>query len=294
MKGVVVIIGAAVAATVIGASLVSVQQPAPVKNCTIQSGTYQSFKYRGVDRKFKAYVPPGANSQTKLIISMHGATGSSESQEAMSGFTWFAKQQNFIAVYPQATGEPQKTVWDIAPNGPDIGYVTELTKFLHYNGCGSPNTTYINGFSMGAMMTSTLMCTSGHLYAGAAMVSGVLDPLSGCVVGKNKPILIVHGVKDFVVPYDGSMSVNVAMFVPKTAISKYNRQQMARHWQLVKKPSVVTAVVQDTPLIKYVTYSSPGAKDTKIVILKDDVHVWDADPRRNTVSTTKLILEAMK
>ncbi len=287
-------VAAVASATIVGAALVTAPQAPTIKHCTIASGTYQNFKYRGVDRKFKAYIPPGATSQTKLIISMHGATGSSESQENMSGFTWFGQRDNFAAVYPQALGAPQKTVWDIRPGGNDIGYVTELTKFLHASGCGSPNTTYINGFSMGAMMTSTLMCTSGHLYAGAAMVSGVLDPLSGCVVGKNKPILIVHGMKDFVVPYDGSMSANVALFVPRTAISKYNRQQMARHWQLVKRPSSVTAVVKDTPLIKYVTYSSPATKDTKIVILKDDVHVWDADPRRNTVSTTKLILEAMK
>ncbi len=288
------IIGSVAAATIVGASLVAAPQVTAPKPCAIQSGVYQNFQYRGVNRKFKAYIPPGANSQTKLIISMHGATGSSESQENMSGFTWFAKQQNFAAVYPQAIGAPQKTVWDIRPEGNDIGYVTQLTKFLHANGCGSPSNTYINGFSMGAMMTSTLMCTSGHLYAGAAMVSGVLDPLSGCAVGRNKPILVVHGQKDFVVPYDGSMSVNVAMFVPRTAISPYNRQQMARHWQLVKRSGPVSASVKDTPLIKYVTYSSPGAKDTKIVILKEDVHVWDADPRRNTVSTTKLILEAMK
>ena len=105
---------------------------------------------------------------------------------------------------------------------------------------------------------------------------------------------MVHGAKDFVVPFDGSMSVNVSRVVPQTAISKYNRQEMTRHWHLAKSPAVVYSSTKDTPLIKYVTYSSPGTRDTKIVILKDDYHMWDADPTRNTVSTTKLILEAMK
>lgn len=210
--------------------------------CAVTSGTH-TISSGGEQRSFLLTQPPGgASTATPMVLSIHGATGSSAGQQAVSTFTddpatvaaqaslqTIGAREGFIAVFPQAR-ESMKRFWDAHPGSVDVGFVLELTEYLHRRGCSSPATTTVNGFSMGAMLTSRLVCARADLYAGAAMVAGVLPPTPGCLLPVTTPVLVVHGQADDVVPYDGTLPAVVAGLAGEPTDAGTDRVGLASRW----------------------------------------------------------------
>lgn len=213
--------------------------------CAVPSGTH-TITSGGEQRSYLLVQPPGgATAATPMVVSIHGATGSSAGQQSVSTFTddaasvavqasmqTIGAREGFIAVFPQAR-ESMSRFWNAQPNSVDVAFVAELTAFLHQRRCSSPSTTTVNGFSMGAMLTSRLVCARGDLYAGAAMVAGVLPPTSGCRLPRRTPVVVIHGRTDPNVPFDGTLNPYLAALTGEQA-SADDRLSMAHQWARVK------------------------------------------------------------
>lgn len=250
------------------------------------SGTHIDLGRPG--RRTHIYVPAGADSSTPMVISLHGATGFSESHEQVTGFTRMARREKVITVYPQAKGVPPATIWMAYPGSEDIRFIAALAKDLHARNCAQPDRTFVNGFSMGAMVTSRLMCAYPKLFAGAAMVSGVLPPRPGCSLAADTPIVVVHGRHDELIEFDGSMPPRFEAFVGPNYTSSRDRVQIAHLWADAKGCTahshrhVSGAVVVD--------FRCPGAS-TRVLVHSGE-HEWE--PPTSEVGTSAFIWRFMR
>ncbi len=191
--------------------------------CTVTSGTYTNFSSGGDQRSYTIRIPPGgAGPKTPMVVSLHGASGNAASQQNTSGLSVASEspaevqaatdamialgdREGFIAVFPQSTGISPYTWWNLDVAGRDVPYVAELVSFLQSRGCSSAPVTSINGFSMGAMLTSRLLCRAPGLFGGGGvMVAGVLPPVDGCQAAERVPTAVIHSPDDPIVKWDGS------------------------------------------------------------------------------------------
>ena len=63
---------------------------------------------------------------------------------------------------------------------------------------------YAAGYSNGGMLTYSLACLRGDLFAGVCVMSGaLLDAMDSCDPAQPVPMIIFHGTGDFVLPYNG-------------------------------------------------------------------------------------------
>ncbi len=279
--------------------------------CTVPSGLVTTYVSGGLQRTYLIRVPNGAGPHTPMVMSIHGALGTAQGMQKVTGFTEnstpsppdqapvenmaaaevstmssLGDREGFIAVFPQARAD-WGYVWDASPNSVDVQFVRELTEYLHRSGCSTSARTSVNGFSMGAMMSSRLMCVRPDLYSGAAMVGGVLNPLPECPIPPDKEILTVHGLRDSVVPFDGSLSANLAALAGPGSVSRVNRRDITLAWARAKDcPSPGWT----TPGANEFTDLSCPRSSTAAVVGLDMGHTFD-NPWLNT---SKLIWASMR
>ncbi|MDQ1249068.1 MAG: polyhydroxybutyrate depolymerase [Actinomycetota bacterium] len=259
----------------------------------------QSITVDGQPREFLLRQPPAVTgSATPMVISIHGATGTAAGQQATSTFdqgavamadstalTSIGAREGFIAVFPQAT-EDSGRMWHSDPGSEDVAFVAALTEYLHDNGCSSPSLTTVNGFSMGAMMTSRLLCVHPDLYAGGAMVAGALLPLAGCELPLRTKVLVVHGKADEVVPYNGSLSPMLVAMAGPGSVSPVNRTLIAARWAKAKDcPSPGWASTGEATVTDY---SCPPSTTLAVAGVRM-THTWDGPG----VATSELIWAVM-
>lgn len=259
---------------------------APTK-CTIKSGEV-FFKHRGQNRTVRYFVPAGATSATPTIVSLHGAGGGTTAGfENGTQFSVLGKRNNFIAVYPQARSETHSSVWDVRVGGEDASLIGSIATALHSSGCSSPKNTYVNGFSMGAMLTSRVMCERGQLFAGATMIGGVLPPTPKCRVAPNKPILIMHGFQDTVVFWYGGLVPAVQTATGPWAVFPYDRGVMAKQWAATKGCNSSGKRTQAGNTIT-VDFRCNGGATTKVMLFLTGGHDWTFPDKR--IVTSQFIL----
>ena len=247
---------------------------APVtRACSLQTGEF-AFRHRGEARIVRYFIPPGATSAMPAVVSLHGAGGGNAArQEQGTQFSALGSRHGFIAVYPQSSSETHSDVWNVKPGSPDTDFVGAVVADLHVRGCSSPKNTYVNGFSMGAMLTSRLMCERGQLFAGATMVAGVLPPTPRCRVAPDKPILVLHGYRDTVVNWYGGLAPAVEAATGRWAIFPYNRRAMAEQWAAAKG---CTESVRRTQVGMTITidYRCRGGASTTVLAFLTGGHTW--------------------
>ncbi len=283
--------------------------------CRLTSGMAE-FTGGELTRKYRIQLPDAVGPATPMVISLHGAGGTALGQQTVTGFTEGSSgpeadsreggsplagasvatevaamsslgvQEGFIAVFPEAR-EDATYLWDAAPDSEDVRFVEELTEHLHAQGCSTPSLTSINGFSMGAMITSRLMCLRPDLYSGAAMVGGVLNPTPQCVVPPEKEILVIHGAADDVVPLDGSLNPFLEAAAGPHSVSSVDRVGIATNWARAKDcPSPGWT----TPGFNRVTDLSCPRSDTLAVVGLIMAHTWDSPG----INTSRLIWAALR
>ena len=248
--------------------------------CAVPPGIHK-FVSEGTSRKYM--LTGTGNRASRLTVSMHGRTGSSESQHKQGMFT---ENGGGITVYPQSLGTPPATLWKAMPDSKDVRYVASLTTCLQSRGCGSPATTQINGVSMGAMMTSRLACDAPNIARSWGMVAGVLPPY--CRMGPDKIVTIVHGRTDTVVGWRGEMSPFLSNLINGAGVG-IAKDAIALDWQRAKgcTPTVVKRRLDPATVVTL--YNCKGMSST-MLIAHTGGHSWDPNPEYSKMSTTKLLL----
>ena len=277
--------------------------------CTVPSGTFTTFSSAGLSRTFMIQLPPGVSGPTTpMVISLHGGLGSAALQQQVTSFEAasdqppadaaatmaaatelpsLGRQMGFIAVFPQAQGSPPNTVWNAAPTSPDVTFIADLTTYLHTRGCSSPKVTSINGFSLGAMLASRLLCARPDLYSGGAMVAGLIPPTPGCRLPASMEILMVHGVLDTSVPFNGSLVASLAELAGPDSVSSVDRVAITKQWAAVKDcPSPGWSTTGSNTLTDFGCPTSA----TWAVVATTRPHAWD----HPGVNTSELVWSVMR
>lgn len=261
--------------------------------CTVPSGVHGPV-WAGEQRRYRLLVPAGANAATKVYVVLHGAGGTAESMAGTSGMDDLAAR-GAIVVYPQAASSTSN-VWQVDPGTADTGFVAWVVSNLHASGCGSPGTTSLSGWSMGAMMTSRMLCLRGDLFSSAVMVDGALPPLAGCKVRPDTPVTILHGTADPILAWDGSIPnlwVRSVIGADRQNIDfpGVPRDAMARMWQQAKGCPAAPAGWPTMQGVAWLDLTSCATAPTRIAAVFGGGHDWDPYGAANPGWTRERIVE---
>lgn len=267
-----------------------VAQPAHASaTCQMASGNGRTIVVDGVERSYDIRVPPGSDATTPLVMSLHSSGGTSSVQQAVSGFsgvagdlavndevarastTTLGERERFIAVFPQALQSTKGRQWDLRPTGIDVRFLVALTNELHRQGCSSPTSSSVNGYSMGAMMTARLICAAPTLFSGAGMVAGVYPPTPGCRVPSGMSIVGLHGTEDGLVHWSGWLwpaLVDLGM-----ESFPYDRAEMMRMWAQTK--GCATSVRSSRGAVVVDEYVGCTGSTTHMLRFVGGEHTWN-------------------
>ena len=137
-----------------------------------------------------------------MVVVFHGLGDTPELVEDQTGFSREADLVGFVAVSPQALGDP--ALWDIAGSR-DTAFIDVLLTTLEKDPCVARTRIYATGMSMGGGMANALGCRLAGRIAAIAPVSGLYGPgwEGSCAASRSMPVIAFHGVVDPIVPYGG-------------------------------------------------------------------------------------------
>jgi polyhydroxybutyrate depolymerase len=155
----------------------------------------------GRERRYELFVPGGyPDVPSPLVIDLHGALGTPDMQESLSGMRRKAAEEGFIVAQPAG----QLRSWDIITGGDDdVAFVEAVIADVASRASVDPDRIYAAGMSNGGGMAERLACAAGDTFAAIAPVAGWHVPAVECN-GEPVPLLAFHGTADLVVPYDGT------------------------------------------------------------------------------------------
>jgi polyhydroxybutyrate depolymerase len=179
----------------------------------------------GFNRTYQIHIPPDLHAEKllPLVVVIHGAFDTGLGMEKFSGFSKLADRENFMVLYPDGMGLfGFLQHWNAGhccgkaakDNVDDVGFIAAAIE----DACRRLNVDqrriYILGFSNGGMMAYRFAAEKTDMLAGAAFLAA---SIGGRASEKEPewripdpqrplPVLIMHGLEDRDVPYEGGVS----------------------------------------------------------------------------------------
>ncbi len=185
-------------------------------NTSLNAAQDISINFENTSRNYLLYQPhqlkQGQQRALALVMVLHGGGGNSESM--LKRWQNLADEQDFMVVAPRGIGTSRmNAAWNAIgccgipmwKQSEDIGFVQAVLAEVKKNQNIDPKHIYITGFSNGGMLTYLVAAQHGADYAAAAVVSGNLFKPAP-QINQAVPMLIMHGIQDQVVPFNGGIS----------------------------------------------------------------------------------------
>ena len=189
--------------------------------------TSHTMSFDGQQRTYATYVPNIYHQDTTavpLLVNLHGISDNALNFTGL-GYDDIADTANFIILAPQALDfdilgiYTIERIWnsgvgaEIVPIGQvaypnatinDVGFISALIDSMISEYQINTDEIYVTGFSMGAFMTTRLVCELGDRFAAAAPVAGTIGEEVACdnIEAGRVPMIYIHGTADVTVPYD--------------------------------------------------------------------------------------------
>jgi len=179
--------------------------PAGVDQRTLQiGGTTRTYLVLDARRDRSKPAP--------LVVALHGGGGSGKTMVPR----WAAKAQaeGLVVAFPDGIGrDPRIATWNAGGccgeamnrRSDDVGFISALIDSLVQSGAADPRRAYVTGMSNGGMMSYKIAIALPGKVAAVAVVSGAMFG-DEAPPAAPMPILVMHGVKDQIVPYAGGPS----------------------------------------------------------------------------------------
>ena len=190
------------------------------------------IKVNGNTRTFDIQIPFELEPSMRypLLIALHGRAGNAKTIEYISQLTKLAKKRKFIVVYPNGYGLPGRYFysWNAGfccglayeDKSNDIKYIKMLINSVVESYPINKDQIFITGISNGAMMAYALGTELNGLIKGIAPIAGTIGVRSthtseiNTISTPRAPlsVLIIHGLKDNRVPFNGGYGRNDKSF----------------------------------------------------------------------------------
>ena len=117
----------------------------------------------------------------------------------------------------------------------DVGFINALIDSMISQYQINTDEIYVTGFSMGAFMTTRLVCELGNRFAAAAPIAGTIGEAVSCnnTSASKVPMMYIHGTADVTVPYDETLikevtcGVSLELMLRSLATIGQTRQHVA-------------------------------------------------------------------
>ena len=172
------------------------------------------LKHDNLDRFYYVYTPTNldSNESIPVLFAFHGYGSSAMRHLNYTNYFSLADSNNFIVIYPQgATTATLSTHWNVGgwtskSTIDDLDFVDTVINLLKDKIQIDETRIYSSGMSNGGYMGYHLACNLSSKFAAIASVTGSMtnDTFNECDPTHPTPILQIHGLLDFIVPYDGN------------------------------------------------------------------------------------------
>lgn len=160
------------------------------------------------DRQFNVHLPENFshNQYYPMVLFYPGRGSTAEVGQAKYGFDALPA----VVVYPQPTkGIDGDWAWQSAPyasSSDDVAFTSNILEKVQAELCIDRTRVYAAGYSNGGGFTSLLSCQLGEKFAAYVIISGAMyAPDGGCKPKRATPLLTIHGDRDAVIPFQGSI-----------------------------------------------------------------------------------------
>ena len=200
-------------------------QPDKSENCISYGINSQkcSLIHNNLERYYIIYRPTSSTPEDNLpvLFALHGYGSTAETHKSYTQYEPLAENNRFIVVYPQGYKlETQLTnssshwnsgAWTIGSNIDDVSFISTLIEMIASKVSIDRNRVYSSGMSNGGFMSYHLACNLSSKIAAIASVTGSMSKqtFDNCSPSHPMPILQIHGLIDFTVPYDGNSSIGM-------------------------------------------------------------------------------------
>jgi polyhydroxybutyrate depolymerase len=176
----------------------------------------RALELEGQAYHYELHIPEELDPQepVPLLLVLHRLFESGQAMAYMTSFNLIADREGFIVAYPNALGGS----WDTFGGDfhDDVRFVLAVIEEVAAVHPIDRDRIYVTGASNGGFMTHVLACVAPETFAAVAPVKGLLPAAIAMEAAKGPPmpILIIHGTKDGLVPYDarsvlGNETLNV-------------------------------------------------------------------------------------
>jgi polyhydroxybutyrate depolymerase len=182
-----------------------------------------NLEHKNLDRYYLIYKPLSVlnESNTPLLFSLHGYGSSAEFHKSYTGYESLSQQEKFIVIYPQgyklettlanSSSHWNSGAWTVGSNVDDVDFIKTIIEIISDQYSIDQNRIYSTGMSNGGFMSYHLACKLSHKIAAIASVTGSMSKqtFDSCNPSHPTSVLQIHGLSDFVVPYNGNNAVGM-------------------------------------------------------------------------------------
>lgn len=199
----------------------------PTAAGTVPVGKQQaSITSAGATRFFLYHVPLRSGIKPPgIVVAFHGGGGGMDNMyRERQDLIDAASRENMIAVFPNGqdtTDNRGRSAWKavhccgpiVTTGTSDVAFAKDIIRTLRQRFAIDSSRIHAVGFSNGAMLVHRIAAEAPDLFASVAVFSGTVGGQadSGSTVARVQPtgrvpILLIHGMKDDVVPFRGGWS----------------------------------------------------------------------------------------
>tara|TARA_A100001388_G_scaffold208448_1_gene158996 strand:- start:15 stop:965 length:951 start_codon:yes stop_codon:yes gene_type:complete len=172
------------------------------------------LKHDNLNRFYYIYTPNNldTNQSIPVLFAFHGYGSSAMRHLSYTNYFLLADSGNFIVVYPQgATTATLSSHWNVGgwtskSTIDDLDFIDTVIGLVKDKIQIDETRIYSSGMSNGGYMGYHLACNLSSKFAAIASVTGSMtnSTYDDCNPMHPTPILQIHGLLDFVVPYNGN------------------------------------------------------------------------------------------
>lgn len=235
----------------------------------------------GVPRTYVVYTPQELPPESPLLIALHGLLMNGELMRKWTGYEFdtLAEKSGFAVVYPDGI----KRTWNGCLAHPfpfkrktdDVSFIRAIVANLREEFRIDLKRVYIVGYSDGGDLAFRLLADAPDLVAAIAVAGMAYPEASSCKsVSPAKPVMMVSGVADPLVPYEGGQIGLFGWNAPRVLSAKRSAEVFAVRNGISKEAVTVRAVRAEAgSLVMEYDWSEAGKMPVILYAVEDGGHV---------------------